>query len=44
LQIKGVPESLMSAIEVMPENIKIYKGLDLIDSAIKEKIHNHSIL
>ena len=44
LQIKGAAESLMSAIEVMPENIKIYKGLDLIDSAIKEKIHNHSIL
>ena len=44
LLIKGAAESLMSAIEVMPKNIKIYKGLDLIESAIKEKIHNHSSL
>ena len=42
LQIKGAPESLMSAIIAMPESIKIYKGLDLIENAIEEKIYNYS--
>ena len=38
LKIKGAPESLMSAIKVMPESIKIYKGLNVIEKTIKEKI------
>jgi hypothetical protein len=42
LQIKGAPESLMNAIEVMPESIKTYKGLTAFERAIKEKIHNYS--
>jgi len=37
LKIKGAPESLMSAIKVMPESIKIYKGLNVIEKTIKEK-------
>tara|TARA_A100001015_G_scaffold186787_1_gene207971 strand:+ start:1306 stop:2148 length:843 start_codon:yes stop_codon:yes gene_type:complete len=40
LQIKGAPESLMSAIKVMPESIKIYKGLNVIENVIKDKIYN----
>lgn len=39
LKIKGAPESLMSAIKVMPESIKIYKGLNVIEKTIKEKIY-----
>ena len=42
LQIKGAPESLMSAIKIMPESIKTYKGLDVIENAIKEEIYNYS--
>ena len=38
LKIKGAPESLMSAIKKMPESIKIYKGLNVIEKIIKEKI------
>ncbi len=41
LQIKGAPESLMSAINVMPESIKIYKGLNVIENVIKDKIYNY---
>ena len=37
LKIKGAPESLMSAIKVMPESIKIYKGLNVIEKTIKKK-------
>ena len=44
LQIKGAAESLMNAIEVMPESIKIYKGLAVIESVVREKIHNYSSL
>ena len=39
LKIKGAPESLMRAIKVMPESIKIYKGLNVIEKTIKEKIY-----
>ena len=42
LKIKGAPESLMSAIKIMPESIEIYKGLDVIENAIKEEIYNYS--
>ncbi len=42
LQIKDAPESLMSAIKIMPESIKTYKGLDVIENAIKEEIYNYS--
>ena len=41
LQIKGAPESLMSAIKVMPESIKTYKGLNVIENVIKDKIYNY---
>ena len=41
LQIQGAPESLMSAIKVMPESIKIYKGLNIIENFIKNKIYDH---
>ena len=44
LQIKGAAESLMNAIEVMPESIKIYKGLAVIESVVRKKIHNYSSL
>ena len=40
LQIQGAPESLMNAIKVMPESIKIYKGLNVIENEIKDKIYN----
>ena len=42
LKIKGAPESLMSAIKIMPESIEIYKGLYVIENAIKEEIYNYS--
>ena len=42
LKIKGAPESLMSAIKIMPESMEIYKGLDVIENAIKEEIYNYS--
>ncbi len=41
LKIKGAPESLMSAIKMMPESIKIYKGLNVIENVIKDKIYNY---
>ena len=40
LKIKRAPESLMTAIKLMPESIKIYKGLNVIENVIKDKIYN----
>ena len=41
LKIKRAPESLMTAIKLMPESIKIYKGLNVIENVIKDKIYNY---